>query len=89
MTPETETASPAAGINVWDRSDATITLFYDTTIESSARNGVQGRGQVGFHQGSDGRGRCFYFPSYTSLIRNSKVEVDSFGSVLGTTSYQR
>ena len=48
MTPETETASPAAGINVWDRSDATITLFYDTTIESSARNRGRGFGQLSY-----------------------------------------
>ena len=42
ITPETETSSPAAGINVGDVSDAKITRASDTMSESSARKGAQG-----------------------------------------------
>ena len=47
MTPETEMASPSAGRNGGECSDVTITHASDTTIESSARNGGQGRSRVG------------------------------------------
>ena len=40
---ETETVSSAAGSNVGDSSDATITRASDTTKESSASNGGRGR----------------------------------------------
>ena len=45
MKPETEMYSPDAGSNGEDGSDTTITRSADTTRESSARNGGQGRGQ--------------------------------------------
>ena len=62
MTPETETASPAAGINCGDSIDSKITCASDTSSKSSGINGFQGRGQGGCvgrgsHQGHDGRGR--------------------------------
>ena len=46
MTQETETASPAAGRNVGDVSDAKISLASETR-ESNSSNGVQGRVQGG------------------------------------------
>ena len=93
MTLEAETASPDAGSNCGEGSDATTTRASEMS-ESSSRNGGQGRGQGGCtrrgsHHGCGGRGRRFNRPSYTSLIRNFKGEVEDFGAVLGTTSEQR
>ena len=93
MTPETETASPAAEINGGDSSDTTITRASETS-EPNSRKGETGRGRGGCtrrggHQGRGGRGRHFNRPAYTSLIRNFKGEVEDFGAVLGTTSEQR
>ena len=93
MTPETETASPATGINGGDGSDSTITCASETS-KSNSSNGWQGRGQVvrtgrGSHQGHGGRGRFFNHPSYTSSSRNFNREVEDFGAVLRTTSEQR
>ena len=78
MIPETETASPAAGINGKDGRDATITCASDTTIKSSASNGGQGhvrggRTGRGNHQEYGGRGVRFNRPTYKYSIRNSKV----------------
>ena len=92
MTSETETASPAAGRNVGDVSDAKISLASETR-ESNSRNGVQGRVQGGHssrggHQRNVRRGGRFNCPAYTSSIRNFKGEVEDFGAVLGSTSEQ-
>ena len=92
MTPETETASPAAGSNGGDGSDATITLASETS-KSNSSNGVQGHGQGGCtrrcgHQWCGIRGGSFNRPAYTSSIRNFKGEVEDFGAVLGSTSEQ-
>ena len=77
MTPETETASPAAEINGGDGSDAKITRASKTS-EPNSRKGEIGRGRGGCtrrggHQGRGGLGGRFNFPSYTSSIRNFKV----------------
>ena len=93
MTPEPETASPAAGSNDEDNSDAKITHAYETS-ESSSRNGRRGCGQGyhtrrGNHQVCGGRVQCFNRSAYTSLIRDFKGEVEDFGAVLGATSEQR
>ena len=92
MTQETETASPAVGINGRDNSDARITRVYDTS-KSSASKGVKGRGWVccairGGHQVSGGRVWRFNRPSYTSSISNFKGEMENFVVVLGTTAEQ-
>ena len=57
MNPETETASPAAGSNGMDSSDATITHVSETS-KSSSINGRQGRGRGGLtiRGGNQGRG---------------------------------
>ena len=93
MTPETETASPAAGINDGYGSDMTIICVSETS-KSSASNGGRGRERGGCigrggHQRCGGRGGCFKRPTYTSSIRKLKGEVEDFGAVLGTTSEQR
>ena len=93
MTPETETASPAAGSNDGEGSDAKITLASETS-KSNSSNWGQGRGREGRtgrcgHQGRGGRGGHFNHPAYTSSIRNFKRGVADFGAVLGTTSEQR
>ena len=93
MTPEIETASPAAGSNCGDGSDATITRASET-IESNSINGGRrrvkgGRTGRGGHQGRGGRCGCFNRPAYTSSIRNFKGEVEDFGVVLWTASEQR
>ena len=44
MNPEIEMYSPDVGINGEDGSDTIITRSADTTRESIARNGGQGRG---------------------------------------------
>ena len=93
MTQETETASPAAGINRGDGSDVTITRASGIS-ESSASNRVQGRFRGvrtigGGHQGRKGRDGCSDRPTYTSSIRNFKIEVGDSGVVLGTMAEQR
>ena len=93
MTLEAETASPDAGSNCGEGSDATTTRASEMS-ESSSRNGGQGRGQGGHtgrrgHQGRRRQGERFKLLSYTLLIRNFKVEVEGFGTVLCTTSEQR
>ena len=93
MTLETEMASPAAGGNGRDASDATITRASDTS-KSNLSNGEWVRSQGGCtkrggHQGRGGRGGRFNRPAYTSLIRNFKWEVKDFGALLGTTSEPR
>ena len=93
MTPETETATPAAGSNGRDGSDTTTTRSSET-IESSSSNGGQGlrKGDChvrGGHQGRGGLGRRFNHPAYKSSNRKFKGEVEDFGTVLGTTSEQR
>ena len=92
MTQETETASPAAGSNGGDGSDATITLASETSKPNS-RNWGQGRGRGGRtrrggHQGCGWRGVRFNRPAYTSSIRKFKGEVEDFGAALGSTSEQ-
>ena len=69
MTPETETASPAAGNNGGYGSNATIT-FASETSKSNSSNGGQGRGRVvrirrGGHQGHGRRGVHFNRQAYT------------------------
>ena len=82
MTPETETASPAAGRNGRDSSDKKITFASDKG-KSNSSNGRRGRGRGGRagrggHQGSGEKGGCFNRPANTSSIRNFKVEVEDF-----------
>ena len=75
MTPEIETAQPAAGRNFRDNSDATTTKAPVITSKSNVINGGQGRGQGGcggrgYNQGHNGRGRKFNRPLYTPSIQN-------------------
>ena len=93
MTLETETASPAAGSNDRDGSDATIIRASETS-ESNSGNGGRGQGRSGHtgrggQQGCGKRGWRFNRPAYTSSIRNFKGEVENFVAVLRTTSEQR
>ena len=93
MTPDIEIDSSTTGGNGEDRSDTKTTHAYET-IKSSARNGGRWCGQRGHtgsggHQGRGGWGVYFNCASYTSYIRNLKVEVDDFGAVFGTTAKQR
>ena len=92
MTPEIETASPAARSNGGYGSDVTITRASETS-KSNSRNGGRGRGRggctiIGGPQVRGRRGGRFNLPGYTLLIRNFKGEVEDFGAVLGTTSEQ-
>ena len=93
MTPETETLSHAAVSNGGDGSDTTTTRASETRESNSSNwgrgSGQGGRTRRGGYQGRDGRGRRFNRPSYTSLTRNFKGEVEHFGAVLGATSEQR
>ena len=68
MTPETETAPPAAVSDVGDGSGEIITRAYDTTSKSSASKRGKERGQGcctgrGSHQGRGRRGGRFNRPA--------------------------
>ena len=76
MTMETETASPIAGRNVRDYSDATITRASETS-ESNSINRGKGGGRGGrtgrvSHQGRGRRGGRFNRPAYTLSIEKFK-----------------